>query len=214
MPFLDLPLEIRLHVYSYIAFPTSGPFSDYYGFYLSCQQIKAEIDEEAPKICRRFLDKFSLANPGHLFDHGITLPGLYDLHLTLYYTSGRHGVGVESFKSILSLYYTSVTIAIKRPSHVLSGVIQVACASQIAVDLTKLLVHADEPINVQRIVLKLPSMDPSVTHWIMREIGSRSSEIPCWKTTSKVERPLVEVGQGILIWNNCPTVESMKQTLL
>jgi hypothetical protein len=215
MPFLDIPLEIRLHVYSYIAFPTSGPFSDYRGLYLSCQQIKAEINEEAPKICRSFLDRFSLANPGHLFEYGVTLPGLYDLHLTLdYHTSGQHSVSLESFKSILSLHYTSVTITIRpedtiaRSSHAFSRTSQVAYASQIALDLTKLLAHADELIHVQRIVLKLPTMDI-----IMNEMWSRSLEIPYWKMTMEVERILYKPGHGILIWSQCPTVESMKRTL-
>lgn len=40
LPFLDLPIELRLQVYGYIkkAVPRTAPMSDYGGIYLCCRQ--------------------------------------------------------------------------------------------------------------------------------------------------------------------------------
>jgi hypothetical protein len=50
--FLDLAIELRYYVYGYMAMeiPISVPFTSYHGLYLSCHQIKSEIDSECPPI--------------------------------------------------------------------------------------------------------------------------------------------------------------------
>ncbi|KAH5600636.1 hypothetical protein HBI26_081940 [Parastagonospora nodorum] len=50
--FLDLAIELRYYVYEYMAMeiPISVPFTAYLGLYLSCHQIKSEIDSECPPI--------------------------------------------------------------------------------------------------------------------------------------------------------------------
>jgi hypothetical protein len=51
-PFLDLPLELRLQTYGYIAneVPRRAEIIDFSGFYLSCRQIKQEFEGEYIKI--------------------------------------------------------------------------------------------------------------------------------------------------------------------
>lgn len=49
MPFLKLSRELRDEVYEYVTDLTTHSFVDYSGFYLSCQQIKNELDNEGAK---------------------------------------------------------------------------------------------------------------------------------------------------------------------
>jgi hypothetical protein len=57
MSFLCLPLELRLQIYGYISFPHDAPLSQYQGLYLSCQQIKNELDDEGAKVVRAFFSR-------------------------------------------------------------------------------------------------------------------------------------------------------------
>ncbi|KAI4961498.1 hypothetical protein J4E86_000526 [Alternaria arbusti] len=56
--FLDLPAELRNQVYGYIAIPHTAPLSSYIGLYLSCHQIRSEMDGECSKIFRNYLEIF------------------------------------------------------------------------------------------------------------------------------------------------------------
>ncbi|KAI4685701.1 hypothetical protein J4E81_008853 [Alternaria sp. BMP 2799] len=56
--FLDLPAELRNQVYGYIAIPHTAPLSSYIGLYLSCRQIRSEMDSECAKIFRAYLKTF------------------------------------------------------------------------------------------------------------------------------------------------------------
>jgi len=44
-PFLELPIELRFNIYALVAVPVKNQPSDYPGLYLSCSQIKSEIDQ-------------------------------------------------------------------------------------------------------------------------------------------------------------------------
>lgn len=50
--FLDLAIKLRCYVYGDMAteIPVSAPFTSYLGIYLSCHQIKSEIDSECLPI--------------------------------------------------------------------------------------------------------------------------------------------------------------------
>jgi hypothetical protein len=52
---LELPLELRNQIYAIIATPTEAPFFEYKGLYLSCHQIKEEMDSECPKAFEEHL---------------------------------------------------------------------------------------------------------------------------------------------------------------
>ncbi|KAI4939461.1 uncharacterized protein J4E92_000746 [Alternaria infectoria] len=56
--FLDLPAELRNQVYGYIAIPHTAPLSSYIGLYLSCHQIRSEMDSECAKTFRNYLEIF------------------------------------------------------------------------------------------------------------------------------------------------------------
>lgn len=58
MPFLKkLPAEIRNEIYGMIATPTDAPFSEYKGLYLSCRQIKQEMDYECSRVFEKHVTK-------------------------------------------------------------------------------------------------------------------------------------------------------------
>jgi len=56
--FLDLPAELRNQVYGYIAIPHTAPLISHIGLYLSCRQIRSEMDSECAKIFRAYLKTF------------------------------------------------------------------------------------------------------------------------------------------------------------
>lgn len=53
MPFLALSRELRNHVYEYVTNLNTHPFKSYSGFYLSCRQIKEEVDYQGTKVLER-----------------------------------------------------------------------------------------------------------------------------------------------------------------
>jgi hypothetical protein len=53
--FLDLPAELRYQIYGYIAIPDTAPLSSYAGLYLSCRQIRLEMESECIKVFRAYL---------------------------------------------------------------------------------------------------------------------------------------------------------------
>jgi hypothetical protein len=50
MAFLRLPTELRLAIYTVMAIPDTAPFSAYHGLYMSCRQIKLEMDDQCAKV--------------------------------------------------------------------------------------------------------------------------------------------------------------------
>jgi hypothetical protein len=61
LPFLRLPLELRLQVYGYIAeaVPRTAPMADYAGLYLSCRQVNQEMKSEYVKISKPYFAKLA-----------------------------------------------------------------------------------------------------------------------------------------------------------
>lgn len=55
--FLQLPGEIRLEVYKAMSPPLTAHMSEYKGFYLSCRQIKNEMDHEVLRSMKQYLEK-------------------------------------------------------------------------------------------------------------------------------------------------------------
>lgn len=56
-PFLDLPAEIRVLVYAQMAVPHKAPMSVYHGLYLSCRQVKEEMEYECVKVMDEYTKK-------------------------------------------------------------------------------------------------------------------------------------------------------------
>jgi hypothetical protein len=63
MSFLSLPAELRFQIYGIIAIPTI-PFSAYHGMYLSCRQVKSELDEEGIKAVKAYVADIAAITPG------------------------------------------------------------------------------------------------------------------------------------------------------
>jgi hypothetical protein len=82
-PFLELPPELRFHVYAIITIPRDAPFSAYSGVYLSCKQIKAEIDQEGAKATKSYLAYLTSIIPNIAISSTKSPASLSNLHLTL-----------------------------------------------------------------------------------------------------------------------------------
>jgi hypothetical protein len=61
-PFLRLPGELRNQIYGYIAIPNSAPLSSYKGLYLSCRQVKNEMDYEVVEEYQKYLQAMHLSD--------------------------------------------------------------------------------------------------------------------------------------------------------
>ncbi|KAF2790418.1 hypothetical protein K505DRAFT_340450 [Melanomma pulvis-pyrius CBS 109.77] len=62
LSFLTLPSETRNHIYSYCT-PVNGYTSDYAGLYLSCKQVKHELDGEASSTFRTIISRVAAEWP-------------------------------------------------------------------------------------------------------------------------------------------------------
>jgi hypothetical protein len=62
--FLDLPAELRFHIYALVAIPTAAPFSTYCGLYLSCKQVKNELDSEGHRVLQAHMVELSALKLG------------------------------------------------------------------------------------------------------------------------------------------------------
>ncbi|CAA9962927.1 hypothetical protein CFE70_006351 [Pyrenophora teres f. teres 0-1] len=79
-PFLALPAEIRLEIYSNMAVPRDNSFWYYRGLYMSCSQVRNEMDHECGKILRKHLEEIKNSWPS-TFGLGLLIPkGFSDMH--------------------------------------------------------------------------------------------------------------------------------------
>ncbi|KAF2826815.1 hypothetical protein CC86DRAFT_406064 [Ophiobolus disseminans] len=86
MSFLSLPRELRNEVYAYATDLRTHSSADYSGFYMSCRQIKEELDIEGARCLKAYLTKFkpsSAAHEGFLFDVPDTLKDMRNLRISL-----------------------------------------------------------------------------------------------------------------------------------
>jgi hypothetical protein len=72
--FLALPTELRFMVYHHVSDPVATCLSDYKGMYLSCRQIKAEMDQECPRPLSKYLEMEGGPEPGQLNLQLVPLP--------------------------------------------------------------------------------------------------------------------------------------------
>jgi hypothetical protein len=57
MSFFQLPAEIRVDIYGLMALPFEVPVSEYRGLYMSCRQVKMEMDYECSKVLEKYVTK-------------------------------------------------------------------------------------------------------------------------------------------------------------
>jgi hypothetical protein len=130
MSFLNLPLELRFQIYGITADPSIAPFSEYQGLYLSCRQIKDEMDTELPRATNAHLARITaLLPPGVTISASGTLPAPLNVRVTLdrsmypssprtcLYLNGEGIVGVTPWdnflQNALGLHVESLTLAFK-----------------------------------------------------------------------------------------------------
>jgi hypothetical protein len=123
-PFLELPTELRNHVYSYCT-PMDGHVHQYQGLGLSCQQVLAEykgelvrtmrrlLDEVNGKWCHKYVTPLHVSMPGHC---GYMAAIVVELPESVYYKSRGHEIRRTAryldpaIASLLQLYLKSITI--------------------------------------------------------------------------------------------------------
>jgi hypothetical protein len=112
MSFLSLPAELRFQIYGIIAIPTT-PFSAYRGMYLSCRQVKSELDEEGTKAVKAYVADIAAITPGIEIKITSGIPSVR-LSLRLDATAYRAEPVVicdRVFSRIFGLHLSSLTIS-------------------------------------------------------------------------------------------------------
>jgi hypothetical protein len=82
MFFLALPAKIRCQVYSIIAIPDAAPLSDYRGLYLSCHQVKDELDHEGARVFGAYLRHLNSNFENARLTIPSSFPEMQHIHLT------------------------------------------------------------------------------------------------------------------------------------
>jgi hypothetical protein len=100
-PFLLLPAEIRLQIYGIIAIPDTDLVSSYKGLFLSCKQIKDEMEDEFTYVFGKHIQPLKSAMAAELPGSSVQLvperfSGSYRLKITL---------PTLRWTSILATYY-------------------------------------------------------------------------------------------------------------
>ncbi|KAF2826975.1 hypothetical protein CC86DRAFT_382020 [Ophiobolus disseminans] len=123
MAFLNLLLELRFQVYSLIVASDTAPFSDYRGLYLSCKKVKAELDQEGPKIVQKIVADLNVLRSG-IQVHAPTLFPALDLHVTLdpsTFPDYRQPINFPDLLPFVShAYIMSLRISLNEPAGDLS----------------------------------------------------------------------------------------------
>lgn len=148
--FLDLPLELRDLTYAYLAIPDCAPFSTYLGLYLSCHQIKFEMDSECGYIFHEHLR--SLRSPMTTADFKIPTTLMAQQHIRLEMNLA-FSVWDQSdqFLPLLNLHLATLTIVISPGDWFEDRTTRILCWIMILV--------IREGIHVRRIVVDMPASD-------------------------------------------------------
>jgi len=109
--FLDLPAELRNQVYGYIAIPHTAPLTSYIGLYLSCRQIRSEMDSECAKIFRAYLKTFQDQLQVAYLDIPETFAQMQHVHLHVLQTSDSNlDRRINKLTAIFPLHLASLSI--------------------------------------------------------------------------------------------------------
>lgn len=164
MSFLTLPTELRLQIYGLIVVPVDAPFSAYVGLYLSCHQVKAEIDTEAPKVldlCLSDIKKSALgmnitASANNLF------PATH-LHLLAVDPSKSSyaacDLDVLLSTQIFGMYTTSLRFSFDVPSTYAARARGPAWRFMKNAQLLHAFRHNERYVNAQQLILELHSTE-------------------------------------------------------
>jgi hypothetical protein len=110
--FLDLPLELRYQVYFYIAIPRYTYFSTYHGLYLSCHQVRNEMNQECGSILQKHLDLVGHSLPvGTIkFDPSVYAKQHLQMSLDFLFTSAKLNTPNPGFLQVCELYFALIEV--------------------------------------------------------------------------------------------------------
>jgi hypothetical protein len=115
--FLTLPAELRLQIYTDLAIPLHTPFSAYHGLYLSCRQIRTEIDIYCGPLYAKYLSRELSMLEWASFELPPTFLQMHHLHITIHsnYTVDWNCHEYDYFMQLdglFRLYLGSLTVAL------------------------------------------------------------------------------------------------------
>ncbi|KAH4906326.1 hypothetical protein HBH70_108280 [Parastagonospora nodorum] len=110
--FLDLPLELRYQVYFYIAIPRYTYFSTYHGLYLSCHQVRNEMNQECGSILQKHLDLIGDSLPvGTIkFDPSVYAKQRVQMSLDFLFTGAKLNTPDPGFLKVCELYFALIEV--------------------------------------------------------------------------------------------------------
>jgi hypothetical protein len=205
-PFLELPTELRFHVYAIITIPRDAPFSAYSGVYLSCKQIKAEIDQEGAKATKSYLAYLTSIIPNIAISSTKSPASLSNLHLTLspvFYATLTSVPSMLILRPFLCLYTTSLRISfIPRAGE--EDVVWGAAQSVRKVAMLKRIFYgnADE-IRARQVVMIHPMMTTSMAKYCARMFSDMFKEWGCswhWEEVDGDTSILVGIWKWEVAW--------------
>jgi len=117
MTFLSLPTELRFAIYAIIAIPDTAPFTAYHGLYMSCRQVKTEMDGECGKVLRERLRQLQSTfqdQQGFLqLTVADTFPAMLHARLSFDYSVYRLS---DVLNGLVSLHLESLTLTCVDPN--------------------------------------------------------------------------------------------------
>jgi len=117
MAFLSLPTELRFAIYSIIAIPDTAPFSAYHGLYMSCRQVKTEMDGECGKVLLEHLRQLQSTFQDQQYFLQLTVANTFPamLHARLSFDSNIYTLS-DVLNELVSLHLESLTLTPRRAS--------------------------------------------------------------------------------------------------
>ncbi|KAF2826974.1 hypothetical protein CC86DRAFT_406206 [Ophiobolus disseminans] len=114
MSLLDLPTELRFQVYSYISVPLEAPFANYHGLYLSCNQVKEDINSEGSRLFRTYLASVKRQLKNASFAKPYAFLAMHHVHLIKGTHPLKRVVPHRDLKPMLGLHLVSLTVSLRK----------------------------------------------------------------------------------------------------
>jgi hypothetical protein len=196
--FLDLPAELRLRIYGLIATPTNAPFSAYHGLYLSCRQIAAELDHEAPKILKSFVSDLESCIPGAQLTISTTFLAPLHLNVTLdpdMYPTRDSVTSSHPLVSSIRLHVNSITIGWPEGC-------QFSLRGQVggALWLFKIVPYVAAEIKARRVVVHTSQMHSNLAAQCNTLLLYQTTG---WTSALSVEAVGGELYRAKVVWDRC-----------
>jgi hypothetical protein len=195
MSFFDIPPEIRLEIYGYVANLNSAPFIDAHGLFLSCRQINDEMEHEGRKLLRSQYATTKRNLPtggGILFDIPTTFHQLRHLRISLstaVFTTYGPPIDpyiLDQLQVILGLDLDSLTVTVHEEANApWSDDNFEYIGRQILVRAMK----GDSALKAQKLVVDLPQLTLWQAKSYIVSMADTTSHRVQWREADWVVRP-------------------------